>query len=301
MNTENMKLFCTVYETGSIARAADALFISHQAVSRRLAAVEEECGAKLFARIPKGLEPTKAGQDAYRTFTSILNMYQGFCQRAAKTGAARAHIRLAIEFYDIDIVNLDGLLAFEKAAMDNPTLEVRFLSNMDCYRQLLDGRIDIAITNRPFIDAGKFEFAPLKADRACFAVSERNPLASKERLEPGDFAGQTFLAIIDADGTNQAILQRFSELGVSPLVEAVTYDMNSLASIIRSNRGFHTCPEEYTAPLKERPGIAVRVLPGFDGIFELGLVYAKSHAKNPALASLVDFVRQHTAEVVARG
>ena len=77
MNTESMSLYCTVYEEGNIAHAAEVLFLSHQAVSKRIKAIEAELGTTLFERSVKGLAPTKAGQDAYRTFKSrMLAFYE---------------------------------------------------------------------------------------------------------------------------------------------------------------------------------------------------------------------------------
>ncbi|MDO4532871.1 MAG: LysR family transcriptional regulator, partial [Coriobacteriia bacterium] len=61
MNTDNMNLYCIVYEAGGISQASEILFLSHQAVSRRIASIEKEVGATLFERTTRGLAPTKAG------------------------------------------------------------------------------------------------------------------------------------------------------------------------------------------------------------------------------------------------
>ncbi len=48
----------TICATGSLTRAADALFLSQPTLSKRLARLEKRLGAKLFHRAPSGLKPT---------------------------------------------------------------------------------------------------------------------------------------------------------------------------------------------------------------------------------------------------
>ncbi|MEM1436592.1 MAG: LysR family transcriptional regulator [Pseudomonadota bacterium] len=48
----------TISTTGSLTRAADTLFVSQPTLSKRLARLEAQLGAKLFHRAPTGLQPT---------------------------------------------------------------------------------------------------------------------------------------------------------------------------------------------------------------------------------------------------
>ena len=48
----------TICSTGSLTKAAEALFVSQPTLSKRLARLEDELGAKLFHRAPSGLSPT---------------------------------------------------------------------------------------------------------------------------------------------------------------------------------------------------------------------------------------------------
>ena len=48
----------TICSTGSLTKAAEALHVSQPTLSRRLARLEDQLGAKLFHRTPAGLQPT---------------------------------------------------------------------------------------------------------------------------------------------------------------------------------------------------------------------------------------------------
>lgn len=67
-----MQYFVALYEEGSVTRAARRLNVVQPAVSMQLSKLEEEFGQPLFRRLPKGMTPTPAGEQAYRLFVPIL-------------------------------------------------------------------------------------------------------------------------------------------------------------------------------------------------------------------------------------
>ena len=61
MNIDQLRTFCTVAQTLSFTEAAKILTISQPAVSRQIATLESEIGARLFERTNNALILTKAG------------------------------------------------------------------------------------------------------------------------------------------------------------------------------------------------------------------------------------------------
>lgn len=64
--------FVRVVDTGSFARAAERMGLSKPVVSRRVARLEEQLGARLLTRTARGAQPTDAGQLYYARAASIL-------------------------------------------------------------------------------------------------------------------------------------------------------------------------------------------------------------------------------------
>jgi DNA-binding transcriptional LysR family regulator len=62
MNWDDMRFFLQVARTGRLTTAARALGVDHATVSRRVAALEEALGARLFDRSPRGYALTEAGR-----------------------------------------------------------------------------------------------------------------------------------------------------------------------------------------------------------------------------------------------
>jgi DNA-binding transcriptional LysR family regulator len=61
MDWNDLRYFLAVRRAGTLAGAARALKVEHSTVSRRLSALEDALGAKLFLRGPDGFSPTPAG------------------------------------------------------------------------------------------------------------------------------------------------------------------------------------------------------------------------------------------------
>jgi DNA-binding transcriptional LysR family regulator len=64
--------FVRVAETGSFARAAERMGLSKPVLSRRVARLEEQLGARLLTRSARGAQPTGVGQAYYERAAAIL-------------------------------------------------------------------------------------------------------------------------------------------------------------------------------------------------------------------------------------
>ena len=64
--------FVRVVETGSFARAAERMGLSKPVLSRRVARLEEQLGARLLTRTARGAQPTEIGQAYYARAANIL-------------------------------------------------------------------------------------------------------------------------------------------------------------------------------------------------------------------------------------
>ncbi|MBN9023746.1 MAG: LysR family transcriptional regulator [Rhizobiales bacterium] len=60
---DDMRAFVEVVESGGFSRAAKRLGVSKSIVSRRIARLEDQLGARLLSRTTRGISPTEAGTD----------------------------------------------------------------------------------------------------------------------------------------------------------------------------------------------------------------------------------------------
>jgi len=63
LNWDDLRLVLVLAEAGTLSAAAMALRLSHPTLSKRLRALEDGLGVRLFDRLPSGLQPTEAGAE----------------------------------------------------------------------------------------------------------------------------------------------------------------------------------------------------------------------------------------------
>ena len=92
-----LQLFATVVRTGSVTRAAEALFLSQPAVSQQLKRLEQLVGHKLLESREQRLRPTAAGTELLRTAREITEALADLDSRlAALAQGQRGQLRLAV-------------------------------------------------------------------------------------------------------------------------------------------------------------------------------------------------------------
>lgn len=101
MDWDKVKTFAAAAETGSVTHAAERLGISQSAVSRQLAALEEEIGAPLFQRHARGLLLTGPGQillQHAREMSSIAALAEARLKDAADRPMGELRVTAPVAF-----------------------------------------------------------------------------------------------------------------------------------------------------------------------------------------------------------
>ncbi len=128
-STDLLAAFVAAAEAGSATQAAAALGVGISTVTRRLAALEDDAGAALFARTPDGLSLTPAGRALLGAARAALDA----TERAATALAslrerAAGHVRVAVTDDVLEAVILPMLHGFHDA---HPEVSVEFLSSTE--------------------------------------------------------------------------------------------------------------------------------------------------------------------------
>jgi DNA-binding transcriptional LysR family regulator len=84
----SLRLFTQVAEFGSLTRAATMLDAAQPVLSRRLAALERQCGGPLFHRTGRGLAPTELGRRLLPRVQALLAEAEGIAADARQPAAA---------------------------------------------------------------------------------------------------------------------------------------------------------------------------------------------------------------------
>ena len=99
MNLNQVEYFVKAAELLSFSRAAEEMYVTQQAVSKAVAALEEELGTPLFTRMSGGLRLTPEGKRALELSRSLLADAQALqaCAQPVEPGApAKRTLRIAV-------------------------------------------------------------------------------------------------------------------------------------------------------------------------------------------------------------
>lgn len=126
MNITHMQYFIKLAECGSLSRAAEALFISHQGLSKIIGSMEDELGCKLVDRGHAGVSLTDDGATFLEYAHDITRRYADLADELAARRDSHlriggAPVRLTATYYVMQ-VDLMGLMQESPRLFDSATI-----------------------------------------------------------------------------------------------------------------------------------------------------------------------------------
>lgn len=254
MNLERLEYFVAVAENLNFTRAADACHVAQTAVSRHIAALEEEIGCKLFFRSSRAVELTPAGKAFYEEIVPMLSHYRRGVERARNAYQGKASsLRLGIGQYE------GGLAAelFKEFHSLFPDI-VLSLSQYPYDRlpeRVRDGSVDVAFLS-PYTEGAEertdFAMYPVSSSRTCVLLEKDSPLTDKMTGGKGerryfraeDFREMELFAIVEQEGVMslEAIRTRLASMGAEPLRLTAADSLSTLFSMVRAGLGAALVP-----------------------------------------------------------
>lgn len=190
MNLVVLHYYRAVCRAGSIAKAAEQLSLSRQALSKSILALEDEVGLKLFSRKSSGIELTPAGEILCRHAVLLL---QGWEDAMAELEPLRWEQKTLLRVgYGQMAYNLWETGHAEAFTQTHPEVRLTYeIAPPDqLYRRFEEGKLDLIISS-DFDSSEKFFCAPLRHLPHWILMRNDDPLAQKESVCLQDLAGRT--------------------------------------------------------------------------------------------------------------
>jgi len=193
MNTNVLKTFCDLVDTGSFTRAAESNSISQSAVSQQIASLERELGAHLLSREGGFAAPTDAGRALYRGAKDILRRHEEMLTevRTAKE-SVRAVLRVGT-IYSVGFYLLEPYVRKFLRAHPDVNLDVEYSRWNEITAAVLEGRIDLGILAFPEKHRS-LDIIQFATEDLVMVCSPEHRLARHEVIDPADLKGEKFVA-----------------------------------------------------------------------------------------------------------
>ena len=285
-----------VAQSGSLAKAADILFISHSALVQQVKAAEATLGFPVFERTSKGVRLTPAGKVFLEEGNSILKNYETLhrkCQDLA------GHKPLTVTIGILPGLRSDLLtILCSTYRKKHPDVNLVFKSVtfQDYLAAFLDGEFDIACNfmlnfahNR--LNKPGFDIILCKPYRFSICVFKTNPLARLKKITFADLRGKKLM--MHARGVSKADDQLRDYLEKhEPLIEILDFPYYGHELILKAalENAVLLAIREFAF---DSPSVAY-IPTDWDFPFERGIIYRKKCS--PEVQNFIDMARQVIAE-----
>ncbi len=196
----DLESFICVAECGSFNKASELLFVSANAIKKRIVSLENETGVQLFERTVKGVNLTPSGCAFYNDAKNIVENYKNAVAHAKNIQAHDDVIKIGLsktflnEFLVADWFNIREKLPPKSnrlffygstlAETENMIKDTAFTTDI---------AIDLYDEN---LAESTGTFAKKNSKIALFCgVSKNSALFSKSKICPGDLSNQTLLCL----------------------------------------------------------------------------------------------------------
>lgn len=176
IDTQNLRAFAQVAESGSFSRAAEKLHLTQPAVSKRVAILEQQLGSALFDRIGRKVSLTEAGRALLPHARVIARALSAAEQSVLDlSGAVSGQLRLATSHH-IGLHRLPPVLRAFNDAAPAVDIDIEFMDSEQAYTRVHRGSIELAVVTLSPAPDDAIITQPLWRDELLFMAGRNHPL-----------------------------------------------------------------------------------------------------------------------------
>jgi len=175
MDIQNLTAFIAVSEKNSFSKAAEQLFITQPAVSKRISALEKELNIRLFDRIGKSVQLTEAGKALLPSALRILAELED-SKRAIGNLNEKVDGKLSIATsHHIGLHRLPPVLRAFTRQFSDVDLDIRFMDSEEACNCVLKGEVELAIATLPESNWPQLQSQIIWRDPLDIVISAQHP------------------------------------------------------------------------------------------------------------------------------
>jgi LysR family transcriptional activator of nhaA len=291
LNLKHLRYFWAVASQGSIARAAESLFLTPQTISGQLRELEQQVGAQLFSRMGRKLVLTETGRmvfsyadEMFRLGLELQDVLDG------RTPGAALSLKVGVAMV------VPKLLAYRVL---EPVLKLKEPVRLICHEAPLDDlladlsvhKLDAVLADSPLnptLNIRAYNHSLGESGISFFAVPERAQLLQPEFPASLDRAPM----LMPSGGSNlrRNLESWFAREGIKPMVVAEFEDQALMKAFGERGIGVFTSPSAVEPDVLEKYG--VEVIGRTEEITErFYLISAERRIKHPAVSAITEVAR----------
>lgn len=288
MDTHSLQAFLAVAETGSFSKAAENLFLTQSAVSKRVAQLEDQINSRLFDRIGRTVSMTEAGNALLPRARDILLRLDDAKRVIGNltAGEIRGSLSLAASHH-ISLHRLPPLLKQFSEECPKVELDLQFAESEVAYEGVLKGDLELAlITLSPEPDPS-IHSEIVWDDLLHYVVAEDHPLAEFNEIDLKQLTD--FNAILPGTNTFTRSLVEllFQQHQLELNVTMSTNYLDTIRMMVSIGLGWSLLPES----LVDKGLKVLNVVDSEPVHRNLGIIFHRDRTLSNAATHLVEMLR----------
>ena len=242
MDSLALKAFMAVAEQGSFSRAADELFLTQPAVSKRIIKLEQQLKTRLFDRIGRNVYLTVAGQHLLPKAKAILEAMANTVDELTNlSGRVGGQLRIATSHH-ISLHRLPKPLSKFIALYPQVELDIQFAESEVIYEGLLQGRWQLGIiTLNPEPDT-QIQQQAIWQDKMQFVAAPEHPLTQQCSIELSQLSSFPALLSKTNTFTRSIVEQDFAAQNLALNVAMSTNNLDTIRMMVSIGMGWSILP-----------------------------------------------------------
>lgn len=243
MDTNTLSAFIAVAEKHSFSLAAQQLFITQSAVSKRVALLEGQLNQKLFDRIGRKVTLTEAGRELLPKAKTIVNVIKDAGRAMGNlSGVVKGPLSLAASHH-ISLHRLPPVLRRFTKEYPDVQLNLRFDESEIAYKGVLHGDLELAlITLAPQPDPA-IHSKSIWVDQLKYVVAKDHPLASQTSVSLEELTHYPAILPGATTFTQQIVAEQFQKKSLNLNVAISTNYLDTIRMMVSIGLGWSLLPE----------------------------------------------------------
>ncbi|MFQ5756585.1 MAG: LysR family transcriptional regulator [Acidiferrobacterales bacterium] len=284
-----LRAFVAVAESSSFSRAAEQIYLTQPAVSKRIAALEDELGMRLFDRIGRGVHLTEAGRTLLVRARAILHQVEDARRSLpALSGVVAGELSMAISHH-AGLHRLPGVLERYHETYPEVRLDLHFMDSEIACGAIEQGRLELAVVTLPPRSYPNVECVRVWDDPLEIVVSRSHPLARRARVPAA--ALTRYPAILPGPGTytREIVLAALTEIRDEIKVAMSTNYLEVLKMLASIGLGWSALPRTMIDDKLKVVHIA-----NMSVRRELGMVMHSARTLSTAAQAMITIIKEAT-------
>jgi DNA-binding transcriptional LysR family regulator len=286
MNTADVLAFIEVARAESFSQAAERLFLTQPAISKRVSNLEDSLGVQLFDRVGRRVRLTEAGRALLPRARQWLLDFDDIKKSIADlSGPITGVLRIGTSHH-IGLHRLPPTLRQFSQQYPEVRLDIQFIDSEEAYESVLSGELELGIVTLPPVPDARLLAEEIWDDPLAFVAGRDHPLADNPGVQLQDLTRHPAILPSLNTFTRQIAARLFQESNLELNVTMATNYLETIRMMVSIGLGWSVLPASMA-----NEDMVVLPLSGVEMHRSLGVVYHPRRTLSRAAGAMLAMLR----------